>query len=116
MRRGDAGAAVEAYAFDAILVAPGMAVLTGRPAIEAFWRTGLETGVREVDLEAIEVRQEGDAAVEVGRYVLHLSPEDGTAVVDHGRYLMVHRVDGDGRWRRAAEMFSPDDGDPSAAR
>jgi hypothetical protein len=30
--------------------------------------------------------------------------------VDRGRYLVVHRVEADGRWRRAAEMFSPDPG------
>jgi len=116
LRRGDARAAGEAYSIDAILLAPGAEVLNGRPAIEAFWRTGLETGVLDVQLEVIAVQQQGDAAVEVGRYALHVSPDDGAAIVDRGRYLIVHRFEQDGRWRRAAEMFGPDEADPGMPR
>jgi uncharacterized protein (TIGR02246 family) len=108
IRRGDARAAGEAYCVDSILVAPG-AVLSGRPAIEAFWRTGLEAGVFDLEVEAIDVRLDGDAAVEVGRYALHVKPEEGAAIVDRGRYLIVLRVDDRGHWLRAAEMFSPDE-------
>jgi hypothetical protein len=39
---------------------------------------------------------------------MFLGSEIGAHVVDRGRYLVVYRVDPDGRWRRAAEMFSPD--------
>lgn len=116
LRRGDARAAAEAYALDATLIAPAMDVLRGRPAIEAFWRTGVETGVMDMTFEAIDVHCHGDVAVEVGRYALHVAPERGTTVVDRGRYLLVHRVGPDGQWRRSAEMFSPDEGGVGAAR
>jgi uncharacterized protein (TIGR02246 family) len=115
MRRGDATAVAETYSLDATLIAPAADVLYGRTAIEAFWRTGLETGVHDVELEAIDVRQQGDVAVEVGRYALHVTQERGAAVVDRGRYLLVHRVSADGRWRRTAEMFSPDAPSPTEA-
>ena len=109
LRRGDARSAAEAYALDATLIAPAVDVLHGRSAIEDFWRTGVETGVMDVTFETIEVQSEGNVAVEVGRYTLHVVPERGATVVDRGRYLMVHRVDSDGQWRRSAEMFSPDE-------
>jgi uncharacterized protein (TIGR02246 family) len=108
LRSGDASAAASVYADDATLLAPDADVVRGRTAIERFWRTGVETGIEQVELVVIEIQQRGEVAFEVGRYALFLAPESGASIVDRGRYLVVHRVDADGRWRRAAEMFSPD--------
>jgi uncharacterized protein (TIGR02246 family) len=108
IRRGDAVAAASIYADDATLLAPAADVVRGRPAIERFWQTGLETGITEVELEALDVQHSGEIAFEVGRYALRVAPESGMPVVDRGRYLIVHRVGSDGHWRRAAEMFSSD--------
>lgn len=108
VRTGDRVAIGDAYADDATLVAPAAEVIRGRSAIEQFWRTGVETGIELLELTVIELQQRGDVALEIGRYALHVVPESGGPVIDRGRYLVVHRADGDGRWRRCAEMFSPD--------
>lgn len=108
LQAGDAAAAAEAYADDATLIAPAAEVFHGRRAIERFWETGVETGIERVELTVLDLEQRGDVTVEIGRYALHLAPESGVSVVDEGRYLVVHRADPDGRWRRCAEMFSPD--------
>ena len=108
LRSGDAAAAAAIYADDATLLAPAADVLHGRPAIERFWRTGVETGIENVTLERLDLQLYGETAFEVGQYALHVAPESGAHVVDRGRYLIVHRVGPDGSWRRAAEMFSPD--------
>jgi uncharacterized protein (TIGR02246 family) len=108
LRRGDAAAAASIYADDATLLAPAVDFVRGRSAIERFWQTGVETGITEVDLVAIDVQQSGDLAFEVGRYALSVAPESGSPVIDRGRYLIVHRIEADGHWRRIAEMFSPD--------
>ena len=108
LRAGDAAGAAAIYADDATLLAPAADVLHGRPAIERFWRTGVETGIERVELVVLELRRRGEIAFEVGSYALHVAPESGRPVVDRGRYLIVHRIEADGRWRRAAEMFSPD--------
>ena len=110
LRSGDAAAAAAIYADDATLLAPAVDVLCGRPAIEQFWRTGVETGIEAIELVVLDLWAGGDVAFEVGSYALHVAPESGARVVDRGRYLVVHRVEADGRWRRAAEMFSPDPG------
>lgn len=104
---GDAATAAAIYADDATLLAPAADVLYGRSAIERFWQTGVETGIETVELAVLELRRRGDVAFEVGEYALHLAPESGAPIVDRGRYLIVHRVEPDGAWRRAAEMFSP---------
>ena len=108
LRSGDAKAAAAVYTHDATLVAPAAELIHGRAAIERFWRTGVETGIGQVELSVLELKLRGDVAFEVGRYALHLAPESGGSIVDRGRYLIVHRVEPDGGWRRAAEMFSPD--------
>lgn len=108
LRVGDAAAAAAIYTDDATLLAPAADVLHGRPAIQRFWQTGVDTGIQHVDLVVLDLQQRGEVAFEVGEYALHVAPESGATVVDRGRYLIVHRVEADGRWRRAAEMFSPD--------
>jgi uncharacterized protein (TIGR02246 family) len=105
---GDATAAASIYADDATLLAPAADVLRGRAAIERFWQTGVETGIEKVSLERLDLQLFGEIAFEVGEYTLHVAAESGAAVVDRGRYLIVHRAEGDGLWRRCAEMFSPD--------
>jgi uncharacterized protein (TIGR02246 family) len=110
LRRGDAVAAARAYTEDARLMAPSAELLTGRAAIEQFWRAGVEVGVEAIELKSLEVGLEagGDVAYEIGRYVLQLRSAGGDRVVDRGRYLLVYRREADGHWRRAVETFNPD--------
>jgi ketosteroid isomerase-like protein len=108
LRAGDAATASEIYAEEATLIAPATGLVQGRTSIERYWRYGLDAGVRDVQLVALDLRRSGDVAVEIGEYALHLASEVDGTVVDRGRYLTVLRMDPDGRWRRTAEMLSPD--------
>lgn len=110
LQRGDHDAASGFYTDDARLLAPSAELLTGRDAIARFWRAGLEAGVEAVALECeqLDLETGGATAFEIGRYVLRLRPADGPAIVDRGRYLLVHRLEPDGVWRRAVETFNPD--------
>jgi uncharacterized protein (TIGR02246 family) len=101
---GNAAAAAALYAADARLVTAGSAPLAGRDEIEAYWRAGIACGLRVVDLAADEVQVGRDTAIEIGRYRLEL---DGVA--DCGKYVAFHRRRPDGCWRRAVEVFNPDD-------
>jgi uncharacterized protein (TIGR02246 family) len=108
LRSGDASAAADSYADDATLLAPMADLVQGRSAIERFWRSGLDAGIQDVRLDVLALERRGDVVVEIGAYALRLASEVGATVVDRGKYLTVLRVDADGRWRRTAEMFSPD--------
>jgi uncharacterized protein (TIGR02246 family) len=104
---GDTTAVARMYADDARLVAPSAELVEGREAIEAFWRAGLEVGVRELELDAIDLDRTGCVAYEVGTYVLRVESEGGP-VVDSGKYVLVHKRQHDGAWLRAVETFNPD--------
>jgi ketosteroid isomerase-like protein len=56
------------------------------------------------------VESSNGVAVETGRYVL----AGGAVVLDRGKYLVLHRRQADGSWRRAVDVFNPDV--PAAAR
>lgn len=107
LKDGNAAAAAAAYAENARMLAPATDLLEGREAIGAFWRAGVEAGVVNVELDVIELAA-AEVAYEIGRYALSLRPADGAAVVDRGKYLLIHVRQADGLWRRAVEMFGPD--------
>jgi ketosteroid isomerase-like protein len=104
---GDAAAVARLYADDAKLLAPSAELFEGRGAIESFWRAGVEAGVRGLELETIELGGGDSLVYEIGSYALSVEAEEG-AVVDCGKYVLVHERQGDGVWLRAVEMFNPD--------
>jgi ketosteroid isomerase-like protein len=106
LARGDAAAAAAAYAEHAILLPPNGDVIRGRKAIESFWRSGIEIGVRMVELEALE-RQDAERLVyEVGRYRMLFEADDAKPKLERGAYVVLHRQEPDGSWRRAVDMFN----------
>lgn len=105
--RGDPAAAAMVYAEDGRLLLPSTAPLDGRPSIEAFWRAGLEAGMASLELIPYSVNVDATFACELGAYTLLSTPRDEARVTEHGRYLIVHRLDPDGVWRRALEVYAP---------
>jgi ketosteroid isomerase-like protein len=104
---GNAKAASAAYTRDARLLAPSAELFRGRPAIERFWRAGVETGIAEVQLETLELVRRNGLAYEIGRYAHGLRPSDGVPIVDRGAFVRVHEQQPDGSWLWALEMFNP---------
>ena len=103
---GDAGAAVAVYAADGTLVAPTGDVIRGREAIERFWRSGIDLGLRTAEYEALDHCRGRELAFEVGRCRLHLETADGQPKIELGGYLLVYAREDDGSWRRAVDMFT----------
>jgi ketosteroid isomerase-like protein len=104
--RGDAAAAAGAYAERAVLVPPSGEAIRGRKAIESFWRSGIEIGVRAVELDALELGDAGRVTYEVGRYRMLLRPDDDEPRFERGAYLLLYRQEPDGSWLRAVDMFN----------
>jgi len=108
LARRDAAAAAAVYAEEARLLLPGADTMSGRDAIQAFWRAGLDAGVVAIDLEPEAVHAQSGFACEIGRYRLGLEPPGDSPVVEQGSYVIVHRPQSDGAWRRELELFTPD--------
>jgi uncharacterized protein (TIGR02246 family) len=93
--RGDARAVAALYTGGGQLYPPNEGVVSGRAAIERFWKAAIDAGVKGVELKTAEVEGLGDSAVETGTYTL--SGKDGTTL-DRGKYLVLWKRSG-GAWR-----------------
>lgn len=103
---GDAAAAVAAYAAEGTLVAPTGDVIRGREALERFWRSGIDLGLRTAEYEALNHCRGRELAFEFGQCRLRLESADGPPKTELGSYLVVYARGDDGSWRRAVEMFT----------
>ena len=91
LAEGNASGLAALYTDDAELYPPHRTSVSGSEAIVGFWQNVIGQGVSAAELTTDEVDDEGDTAIETGRY--RLSTGDG-AVVDEGKYLIVwKRVD-----------------------
>jgi uncharacterized protein (TIGR02246 family) len=98
--KGDLTEAMKVYTDDAIILPPNAEIMKGRDAITAFWQGALDMGVKEAELETVEVSQMGeDTACEIGKYVLKIQPEGIEEFTDKGKYLMIWKnIDGSWKW------------------
>ncbi|WP_407180152.1 YybH family protein [Bradyrhizobium sp. STM 3562] len=82
------------YTESARVMPPDAPIVSGRPAIEEFWRTAANAlGMTGAALKTVDLEVVGDAAYEVGEAELKLG--SGQAKV---KYLVVWRRDRDGTW------------------
>jgi uncharacterized protein (TIGR02246 family) len=102
----DAEAVASLYAEDAKLLPPNMAPAEGPAAIQAALQALLDMGVRSLDVEPIDVREEGDVTIEYGRYTLGIEPESGDTITDVGKYVVVHEAQDDGSTKIVLDIFN----------
>jgi uncharacterized protein (TIGR02246 family) len=90
------------YTDNAKVLPPDAPVVTGRKAIEEFWRTAATAlGLADVTLKTVDLEVTGDTAYEVGEADLKLS--SGQVKV---KYLVVWLRGGDGQWRLHRDIWN----------
>ena len=90
------------YTEDAKLLPPDVPIVSGRKAIEEFWRSAANVlGLTGVTLETIDLEVSGDTAYEVSQADLSLS--SGQAKV---KYLVVWTGGGDGQRRLHRDIWN----------
>jgi uncharacterized protein (TIGR02246 family) len=97
----------EFYAPDAVVMAPNMPALHGREAIKQFWVGFLTTGAIDLTLTSDNVTQRDDIAVEMGHYDLTITPKEGPAAKDKGKYVVMWKKS-NGRWWAVKDIFNSD--------
>jgi ketosteroid isomerase-like protein len=106
MSTGDCARAAAVYGEDAVLLPPTGDVIRGRPAIERFWRSGVEIGLHAVEFERFGRGGTGSVVYEHGRYRIAITRVDGRAQVERGPYVVVHvQADENGSWHWAVNVF-----------
>jgi ketosteroid isomerase-like protein len=104
----DAAALSNLYHEDAKFMAPNMPVCVGRPAIQAAMQALLDAGVRSLDIETIETRDEGTVTVEYGRFTLGIEAQGAPSMTDTGKYMVVHETRADGSTKILYDIFNSD--------
>ena len=103
--RRDAAGIAACYSADAQLLPAQSDVVSGRPAIEAFWQQALGLGLTGVTLESVELYHVTGAptATEVGRYALLAGADQ---VADRGKYVVIWAREADGQWRLHRDIWT----------
>jgi uncharacterized protein (TIGR02246 family) len=106
--RGDAAAAADFYTEDAKVLANNMEMVSGKQAIQEFWKTAMEMGVKKMNLETVEVGYDGNLAYERGVSIVNIEPEGEQARTEKGKYLTVLKRQPDGSWKVAVDIWNSD--------
>jgi ketosteroid isomerase-like protein len=113
LERGDVAGAGDVYADGARLLASSAALIQGRPEIEAYWRAGIDLGLSGLAFERRVLEEIGGSVLELGRYAVSVQGDSSAPAVERGSYLVLHKQTADGLWRRAVEVFNPDELKPA---
>lgn len=111
LQKSDAAAMASVYGTGARLLPPGMPAVSGA-AIQEFWQGAMDSGVTGGSLETVSLEEHGEVVVEEGEYTI----QAGGEVVDHGKYVVVHRRQDDGSWKYGLDIWnsSKPEADPTA--
>ena len=100
--RGDAAGMAALYTADGQLLPSNSDFVSGQQGIQAFWQGVMDMGIKEAQLETVELEGHGDTAIEVGRYELG----DGAGnVLDRGKYLVIWKNES-GTWKLHRDIWN----------
>ena len=107
-KRGNSMGISALYSMEARLMPPDAAMISGREAIEAFWRAAMKQGIKAVTLETLEVLTSGgDLATEIGRFTFTVEVQGGGRVEQVGKYIVIWRLEA-GIWKLHADIWNAD--------
>ncbi len=98
----DDAALAALYTEDAKLLPTNSDFVSGNEAVQAFWKSVFEMGIKKATLETLEVEGMGDTACEVGKYTLFI---EGEQVADSGKYVIIWKMV-NGQWKLHRDIWN----------
>ena len=105
--RADSAAIASLYTTDATLLPPGSPMLRGTSAIQAFWQTAMDTGVKEARLETVNLENNADFVHEIGRYALTIQNSNRQNITVTGKYVVIWKKQ-NADWRLHIDIWNAD--------
>jgi uncharacterized protein (TIGR02246 family) len=92
------------------MLVPNTPILTGREAIAKFIARSFATKDYKIAWRPnkADVARSGELGYTSGRYELSFKDASGKAIADRGKYLMVWKKQGDGRWSVLFDISNSD--------
>jgi uncharacterized protein (TIGR02246 family) len=102
---GDAAGIAALYSENASILPLGSEMTQGRANIQSFWQAVMDSGVKEAELETLDVEAGGDSlAREIGKYVLTIQ-QNGETVKSPGKYVVIWKREGDD-WKLDVDIWN----------
>ncbi|MEE4258672.1 MAG: DUF4440 domain-containing protein [Bacteroidales bacterium] len=102
----DAAAAARVYDVNASLLPPNESIISGRSNIQAYWQGLIDAGLVDAQVKTIDASSDGDLGYEIGTFMLKIQLEDGTIIIDKGKYTEILQRNEDGYWISLYGMWS----------
>ena len=99
---------LELYVPDAMLLRSNYPPMRGASAVREFFYGALDTGLGEVEMEALRVEIVGELAFEAGRFKALVPSAVGKRREERGKYLWVCQRQPGGEWKVVADCWSSD--------
>lgn len=100
--RGDGAGVAALYATNGKLLQPNGEIVSGREAIKTFWQGAIDSGLKQIKLETMEVHGAGATVAEVGAYSILAG---NGQVLDKGKYVVVWKRE-QGKWRLFRDIWN----------
>ena len=104
----DAAELASFYSEDAKLLPPNAPLAEGRRGVEAFAAEMFAGGARSLELDTVDVIEDGDLAVGTGRYKLTIAAPGANRFEDVGKYIAVYQRQADGALKMVRDIFNSD--------
>jgi uncharacterized protein (TIGR02246 family) len=106
IKEGNLAGAVAGYTDDATMVPPDGGLIKGKQAIEEYYKTLFQMGMKEVVLTTIEVEGSGGTVYEIGKTRVRIQPEGQQAIQDSTKYLVIWKRQADGTWKVHVDIWN----------
>jgi len=100
--QGNAAEIASLYTEDGQFLPPNGGFVTGRQAIQDTFQSFMNSGVKQIKLEALEIEGYGDTASEVGKYILK---GEAGEVMDEGKFVVIWRKEA-GQWKLHRDIIN----------
>jgi ketosteroid isomerase-like protein len=105
---GNLDSIMTVWADDAVMMAPGLPPLKGKPAIRAYVEAGMRLPGFTIKWEplSVHVARSGDLAYMIERNVSTVNDSSGTPITTYGKVVTVWRKDATGAWQNVIDMWN----------